>query len=45
MMRMSADAVRERAEGLQSKLQPLARLQMDIAPGESVIGGGAGPSA
>ncbi|MBI2678235.1 MAG: L-seryl-tRNA(Sec) selenium transferase [Candidatus Koribacter versatilis] len=45
MMRMSADSVRERAEGLQAKLQRRARLKTEIVAGESVIGGGAAPGA
>jgi len=45
MMRISAAEVRERAERLQSKLQPLARLHSEIVPGESVIGGGAAPGS
>jgi L-seryl-tRNA(Ser) seleniumtransferase len=45
MMRLSAEAVRERVEGLQSKLQPLTRLKTEVVAGESVIGGGAAPGS
>jgi L-seryl-tRNA(Ser) seleniumtransferase len=45
MMRLSADAVRERAEALQTKLQRLARLKTEVVAGESVIGGGAAPGS
>ncbi|MDP9267861.1 MAG: L-seryl-tRNA(Sec) selenium transferase [Acidobacteriota bacterium] len=45
MMRMPADEVRKRAEGLQSRLERLARLKTEIVAGESVIGGGAAPGS
>jgi L-seryl-tRNA(Ser) seleniumtransferase len=44
MMRATEQEIGERAEGLAQRLQS-ARLQVEVIDGESVIGGGAAPSA
>ena len=44
MMRATEQAITQRAENLAGKLQS-ARLQVELIRGESVIGGGAAPSA
>ncbi len=44
MMRLSKDSIRQRAEHLQSKLSA-TNLATDLIDGESLIGGGAAPSA
>jgi L-seryl-tRNA(Ser) seleniumtransferase len=45
MMRLSQAAVRERAEALATKVLPNLRLGVSVVEGESVVGGGAAPSA
>src|SRR3954470_2051268 len=45
MMRLSADAVRERAEALRAQLGGLKRVKSEVVPDESVIGGGAAPGS
>jgi len=49
MMRLSKDEITRRAEGLITQVQAmpakLAKLKMELCDGESVIGGGAAPSA
>jgi L-seryl-tRNA(Ser) seleniumtransferase len=45
MMRLSADAVRERAAELQKSAASAATLKVEIVAGQSVIGGGAAPQA
>jgi L-seryl-tRNA(Ser) seleniumtransferase len=44
IMRLTKESIRERAESLRSKLTPTA-LRVDLLDGESLIGGGAAPSA
>jgi L-seryl-tRNA(Ser) seleniumtransferase len=47
MMRLSKDEIRRRAEAIVSRAEsaPLKRLNLELLDGESVIGGGAAPSA
>jgi L-seryl-tRNA(Ser) seleniumtransferase len=49
MMRLSKDEIAGRAEGMVSRVQSVqgksARLKLELIDGESVIGGGAAPSA
>lgn len=45
MMRLTKEEVRERAERLASKISTSAALKVEIVAGESVVGGGAAPSA
>src|SRR3954465_3108879 len=45
MMRLSAEAVRERAEALRAQLADLKRVKSEVVPDESVIGGGAAPGS
>jgi L-seryl-tRNA(Ser) seleniumtransferase len=49
MMRLSKDEIARRAEGIVSQIQfaqgKSARLKLELVDGESVIGGGAAPSA
>jgi L-seryl-tRNA(Ser) seleniumtransferase len=45
MLRLSTEEIRSRAEALVLKLGESSKLQLEIIPGESVIGGGAAPAA
>src|SRR5262249_296162 len=45
MLRMPADQVRQRAEALNEKLKSARRLQTEIIPGESLVGGGSAPTS
>jgi L-seryl-tRNA(Ser) seleniumtransferase len=45
MMRLKKDAVRKRAERMAEQVGKVAGLSIQIVDGESVIGGGAAPSA
>ena len=45
MMRLSKDAISKRAQGVAQALAPSANLEVAVIDGESVIGGGAAPSA
>ena len=44
MMRLSKDAIRARAEEIADKIRS-SKISVDLIDGESVIGGGAAPSA
>src|SRR5271163_1249389 len=44
MMRLSKEAIGERAEALAARVA-MAKLKIDIVDGESILGGGAAPSA
>jgi len=45
MIRLAREAVRERAEELASEITKSTALKVEVVDGESVIGGGAAPSA
>ena len=45
MMRLHANDVRQRAETMQKNLTSAAHLQVEIVPGESLIGGGSAPTS
>lgn len=45
MMRLPQGLVRERAEQLAERLKPYPEITVSVAEGESVLGGGAAPSA
>jgi L-seryl-tRNA(Ser) seleniumtransferase len=45
MMRMSADEIGKRARAVVARMGGLAKLRAEVIEGESVIGGGAAPSA
>ena len=45
MMRVSAEQIRERAEALRINLKGAKKLRIEIAPGESLVGGGSAPSS
>ncbi len=45
MMRLSKDEIAQRAHALAKQLQTAAALKVEVIEGESVIGGGAAPSA
>jgi len=45
MIRLAREAVRERAEELASEISKSTALNVEVVDGESVIGGGAAPSA
>jgi len=45
MMRLSRGEIEERARALQSKLEKVAGLTIEMASGESMVGGGAAPAA
>jgi L-seryl-tRNA(Ser) seleniumtransferase len=45
MLRLTADEIRTRAEAVRSKITSVAALKVEVAEGESVIGGGTAPSA
>lgn len=45
MMRLSAEDIRERAEGVHDKLKSQDRLRIEIVSGESLVGGGSAPTS
>ena len=45
MMRLTAEEIGKRALALAAKLRAAAKLAVTVAPGESVVGGGAAPGA
>ena len=45
MVRLRADEVKQRAEAMQKDLASAAHLQVDVVPGESLIGGGSAPTS
>ena len=45
MMRLRADEVKQRAELMQTSLATAAHLQVEVIPGESLIGGGSAPTS
>ncbi len=45
MMRLSKESLSERAEAAAQPLRSLTRMEVEVIDGESVIGGGAAPSA
>lgn len=45
MMRLSAEDIRERAEGVREKLKSHSRLRIEIVSGESLVGGGSAPTS
>ena len=45
MMRLSAEDIRERAEGVREKLKAHGRLRIEIVSGESLVGGGSAPTS
>jgi len=45
MMSMSAEEIGKRARAVAAQTQAMAKLRVEVIEGESVIGGGAAPSA
>jgi len=45
MLRMPAEEVRTRAQAVQQELKTAAHLKTEIAPGESLVGGGSAPTS
>lgn len=45
MMRLSAEDIHERAEGVREKLKSHGRLHIEIVSGESLVGGGSAPTS
>src|ERR1041384_2055495 len=45
MMRISAENIRSRADGLRSQLQEVLSLHVQVIPGKSLIGGGSAPTS
>ena len=45
MMRLPAEEIRKRAEGMRDKLKPARNLHSEIIAGESLVGGGSAPTS
>ncbi|HEY6968512.1 MAG TPA: L-seryl-tRNA(Sec) selenium transferase [Candidatus Angelobacter sp.] len=45
MLRLSAEEIRERAQGLRAKLETAPHLRVEVISGESLVGGGSAPTS